>query len=774
MDELRTNHCQSGEREAILDKLAEFTRAIFWEIDARGLITSINPVVEVVLGYRPDELVGRMHVFDFIPDERRDEFRISTLEAFAERRAFRNYANPVLTRDGEPVWMLANGIPVQSPDGNLKGYKGISVDITDRKRSEKALMVKNYTFDLSIAANSIADTGGLITEVNNAFLKLWGYPDRSEVVGKPISHFLDDPETAAEILETLAEKAEWEGNYRAVRRDGSFFIAHGLATTLVDADGRHIGYQSSVIDVSRSKKIEMKLRESEARNRALLNALPDIIFILNEEGVFVDYHAASGDQLLLPPEAFMGKRIQDVLPGEISDPTFAGIQDVRNGLEASPIRYEADIAGVTHFYESRIVACGDDRFLSIVRDITDLRLGEQEQEKLQAQLRQAHKMESVGRLAGGVAHDFNNMLGVILGHVEMAMDKIPPSHPAMEDLQEIHCSAERSADLTRQLLAFARRQPVAPRVLDVNATLQGMLNMLRRQIGEDIELRCRLGKNLWPVRVDPSQIGQMLANLCINARQALPGAGWITIETANDTLNGDFCRENPGSTPGDYVVLTISDNGIGMDRETMDHIFEPFFTTRTPGYGTGLGLSTVYGIVKQSKGYINVESEPGKGSAFRVYLPRSDNPVEPVSKNTVISVSPGGSETIILVEDEKAILDLTGAMLENLGYTVLYASKPSEALDLARTHKNAVRLLITDVIMPEQNGRDLAWSLKNIIPELKCLFMSGYTANVIAHHGVLEEGVHFIAKPFNSRKLAVAVRRILDGEDAVQGYLLQD
>jgi signal transduction histidine kinase/CheY-like chemotaxis protein len=538
---------------------------------------------------------------------------------------------------------------------------------------------------------------------------------------------------------------------------------------VIGPDGALIGYRGIDVDVTKQRDTEAKLRESEARNTALLNALPDIIFMLNGDGVFVDFHASSEARLLIPPDVFLGRSIREVLPGEIAENTISRIETVCRGRDATPFRYEANVASETRYFESRIVACSDDRFLSIVRDITDLRRAELEQEALQAQLRQAHKMESVGRLAGGVAHDFNNMLGVIIGHNEMAMEKTPPSSPVMADLREIQQSAERSAELTRQLLAFARRQSVSPRVLDLNKALDGMLNMLRRLIGEDITLDWLPGKDLWPVLVDPPQMSQMLANLCINARQALPGTGRITIATDNITLGPEFCALKPGSRPGDHVKLSVSDNGCGMDRETIAQVFEPFFTTRKQGQGTGLGLSTVYGIVKQSNGYIDVESEPGLGTTFRVYFPRSTTPAVDFLDEEFMPMAPGGHETIILVEDEKSILDMVATMLANLGYDVLSTSSPSEAVAIARRHRERIRLLITDVVMPELNGRDLAWNLKSIIPDLKCLFMSGYTSEVIAHQGVLEEGVHFIPKPFTSRGLAASVRKALNEPVARQG-----
>ena len=312
------------------------------------------------------------------------------------------------------------------------------------------------------------------------------------------------------------------------------------------------------------------------------------------------------------------------------------------------------------------------------------------------------------------------------------------------------------------MLAFARKQTVSPRVLDLNETIASMLKMLRRLIGEDIELVWLPADNLWKVRIDPSQIDQLLANLCVNARDAIDGVGEITIETQSVHLDVMYCNDHPGCVPGDYVQINISDSGAGMDRETQAHIFEPFFTTKGQGEGTGLGLATVYGIVKQNNGYISVYSELDHGTIFRIYLPRHVEKQEQLSTEDTLEPSQRGSETILLVEDEPTILNLGRRMLETLGYRVLTANTPGEAIEIAEGHAGQIDLLITDVVMPEMNGRDLARRLLFLYPNLKRLFMSGYTADVIAHHGVLDEGVHFVQKPFSMTTLSTRVRQALD------------
>jgi len=402
------------------------------------------------------------------------------------------------------------------------------------------------------------------------------------------------------------------------------------------------------------------------------------------------------------------------------------------------------------------------QFVAIKEDITALKQAEEERALLEEQLQQAQKMESVGHLAGGVAHDFNNILTVIHGYSQIAMMEADPAQPIYGQLKEIRKAAERAAELTQQLLAFARKQVIAPRLLDLNSAIAEMLNMLQRLIGEDIQLTWLPENDLWPVMMDPSQVDQLLANLCVNARDAIDNIGTVTIATLNCSLNEQFCAAYPDAKPGEYVLLSVSDTGCGMDRKTAEHIFEPFFTTKEVGKGTGLGLATVFGIVRQNNGIITVSSEPGAGTKFLIYIPRHTGASRWEQKEESALPPPRGNETILLVEDDRAILDLTALLLEKLGYTVLKANGPTEAIRLAKEHVREITLLVTDVIMPEMNGKDLAVSLKSSNPQLLCLFMSGYTADNIARHGVLEGGVHFIHKPFALSALAVKVREVLD------------
>ncbi len=394
-------------------------------------------------------------------------------------------------------------------------------------------------------------------------------------------------------------------------------------------------------------------------------------------------------------------------------------------------------------------------YIAVQRDITDSL-------NLEAQLLQSRKMEAVGRLAGGVAHDFNNMLGIILGYSELALASLDPADPIYPNLKAIYDTTIRSANLTRQLLTFSRKQIIAPRTIHLNEEVKSIEGLLRRTIGEDIDLVFNLSADLWIVRLDPSQIDQVVVNLAVNARDAMPNGGELAIATDNIRLDEAFCQGHLGFVPGEYVQLTVSDNGCGMDKETLSNVFEPFFTTKGEGKGTGIGLATVYGIARQNKGNILIDSEPGHGTMIRMYFPRhlAAKEVQPAEAR---SPGPtGGNETIALVEDQDMVREMAQSMLERLGYKVLAAADPGEAIRLFETRQEKIHLMVTDVVMPSMNGKELSERIRALRPGIKILFMSGYTADAIAHHGVLEEGVRFIQKPFSFEELSIQVRRALE------------
>ena len=401
-----------------------------------------------------------------------------------------------------------------------------------------------------------------------------------------------------------------------------------------------------------------------------------------------------------------------------------------------------------------------------ISDITELKKIQQEKANHQLEIlkKKAERRESIGRLAGGVAHDFNNMLGVILGYTELALDRVNPTQPLYADLSEIRKAAERCADLTRQLLAFAGRQVVAPKIINLNQTVEEKLKVVRREVGENIHFSWLPGADLWLLNLDPVQIDQMLKNLCDNARDAIAGSGTIIIKTENTTLDEAHCSELPWLIPGEYVQLTVSDNGRGIDKKELDNLFEPFFTTKELFERAGLGLATVYGAVKQNGGFIDVSSKPEQGTSFTIYLPRYVGVKRKAPTEEVVQSTVPGQETILVAEDEPIVLELVTTILEMKGYAVYAASNAHEAIRLAREHAGNINLLLTDVLMPDMNGDELAKKLLADDPSLKCLFMSGHTAHIVTHSGLLDEDIHFIQKPFTVDRLITKVHEVMESE----------
>ncbi len=527
------------------------------------------------------------------------------------------------------------------------------------------------------------------------------------------------------------------------------------------------------IETERSLQLaEEALRESEQRFRSLFQNVPSVAV----QGYALDgtvryWNSASELLYGFSAQEAIGTNLLDlIIPAGIRshvEESLKAMSETQGPIPTAELQLVRKDGARVEVESSQVVVHipgHEPELFCIDVDLTGRKRAEEARESLQAQLNQAQKMESVGRLAGGVAHDFNNMLGVILGFTELSLDSVPPGHPLHDGLMEIRKAAERSADLTRQLLAFARKQTITPKVLDLNETVEGMLKMLRRLIGENIVLTWRPCREVSLLKVDPSQIDQILVNLCVNACDAIEGNGEIHIETTVVTLDPTVCAQHVGFLPGDFVCITVRDSGCGMDAETMKYIFEPFFTTKKVGEGTGLGLATVYGIAQQNNGFVDVSSEKGRGTTFKIYLPRHVPTSVPLPKlsETQKSLEPGHA-TVLLVEDDPALLNMTRAMLVRQGYTVLPASTPSEAVQLAKQYPDEIHLLMTDIIMPDMNGRDLAKALLPIRPRIKRLFMSGYTAEVIAHHGILDEGVRFIQKPFSMKDLAAKLREVLEG-----------
>jgi PAS domain S-box-containing protein len=661
--------------------------------------------------------------------------------------------------------------------------KQLNEEITERKQMEEALRESEAQyralFEGSPDAILLADPEtGIILDANPAACRLLARP-YERIIGlhqSKIHPSQRETYSRAIFNQHITEAREQKGLHPSemavLRPDGSEVPVEILAQ-LVTIKRKKV-LQGVFRDITERKQAEQALCGSEERLRQAVRVsqigifdhdhITDTIYWSPQQREI--YGWGPDETVTLP--AFLDRVYPEdreriaLAVRRAHDPAGDGLFDVEHRI----IRRDGAIRWLTTrsqtFFDGEGGARHPIRTVGAVRDITENKRAEEEREKLQAQLIQAQKMESVGRLAGGVAHDFNNMLSAILGHAELALRRLDHASPLHADLRKIQRAAQRSADLTRQLLAFARKQTIAPKVLDLNETVEGMLKMLRRLIGEDIDVAWVPGRGLWAVKIDPAQVDQILANLLVNARDAIADKGKVTIETENVVLDEAYCAGHRGFVPGRFVMLAVSDDGCGMDREILAHLFEPFFTTKGVGQGTGLGLATVYGIVKQNNGFINVYSEPGKGTSFKIYLPHYATKTVSVPVEGPAQAAKVGTETILLVEDEPMILELSKALLDELGYTVLTARTPGEAIHLAEEHAGQIHLLMTDVVMPEMNGWDLAKRLLSLYPDLRSLFMSGYTANVIAHRGVLEEGIHFMQKPFSINDLAAKVRDALE------------
>jgi len=726
--------------------------------DADGNFRRVNKEWENILGYSTGDLEKRSFL-DFVhPDDLQetiDKTRESSISPVF------NFINRYRCKDGSYRYIEWRSTP------HDKLIYAAARDITERIENEKALRDSEERFkalhNASFGGIAIHDKG-VILECNRGLEELTGY-SRDELIG--INGLLLIAEQSRDtVMKNIMSGYEEPYDAIGIRKNGENFI--------VRIEAKNIPYKGKTVrvtefrDITEQKKSEEALRESEEKLKAVFNAANVGFSITDEQGKYVMYNNWWLNYLGYEADELKQKTNLDIThPDDIETSRNYFLKVIAGELSNYRIEKKFIKKDGSTVWGDLAVSPVKDRegrvqlMVGIVNDITDRKYSEEEREKLQAQLNQSQKMESVGRLAGGVAHDFNNMLGAIFGYTELSLRKIAPDHPVYTYLQDIKKAAERSANLTRQLLAFARKQTVAPKILDLNETVEGMLKMLRQIIGEDISLEWLPSANPVMIKMDPAQVDQLLVNLCVNARDAITDTGKVTIETDKTVFTEADKIKDESILPGDYVVLVISDNGIGMDRETLDHLFEPFFTTKETGRGTGLGLATVYGIVKQNNGFINVYSEPGLGTTFRIYLPQHYAAAVSKEQEPGTKEPDQGHQTLLLVEDEAMLLNINSEILEQLGYTVLTAASPAEALRIAGQHSGHIDLLITDVIMPEMNGRDLADKISVLHPGIRLLFMSGYTASVIAHHGVLEDGVHFLQKPFSLNDLAEKVKETL-------------
>jgi two-component system cell cycle sensor histidine kinase/response regulator CckA len=615
-------------------------------------------------------------------------------------------------------------------------------------------------FESGVAGVIISDFDGNFKEANDAFLRMLGYSHEEMVAGRlnwgvisPLDRVVPDTEERAQLRATgflpLSERVY-------VHKDGRH-IAALVGSAALAGTTECITY---VTDISARKEAETGLRKSEEQYRALFEHSPISKFLCDKDSLrFLAVNDAAIRSYGYSRNEFLRMTLKDILPPEDVQGAVASIRMSEEGM-TKPVsrkhrKKDGSLIDVEISVHSFIVG-GKSTMLTVALDVT-------ERNRMEGQLRQAQKMEAIGCLAGGVAHDFNNLLSIILSYSDMLASSLKSGDPMRDDLEEILGAGKRAADLTRQLLAFSRKQILQPKILDLNVAIGGVAKMLRRLVGTDVELTVVSGIGLGKVKVDPGQVEQVLMNLVVNARDAMPSGGKLTIETANVDLDSSCAAPHVSVKPGKYVMLAVTDTGSGMDAETRERIFEPFFTTKEKGKGTGLGLSTVFGIVQQSEGSVWVYSEPGEGTTIKVYLPQTDGGCEVSIEAAPVIRTRRGSETILLVEDEEAVRALTRTILERHGYHVLEAQNGGDALLICEQHKATIHLLLTDVVMPRMSGRKLAERLAALRPEMKVLFMSGYTDDSIVRHGVLDSDVAFLQKPITPETLTRKLREVIEG-----------
>ncbi|MDB5310255.1 MAG: Blue-light-activated protein [Gemmataceae bacterium] len=733
-----------------------------------GLITSWNPGAERLYGWTAAEAVGR-HISFLVPPDHAEEVAGITARLVRGERV-PSFETVRLRKGGTRVEVAVTASHLQDRDGRLIGFSWIVRDIGDRKRTEEAVRASEARLRAVVESDMLAtffwEEGGGVSEANDAFLAIVGYTRDDVRAGRVSWVAMTPPECRARDLSALAEIARagrcvpYEKEF--VRRDGRRVpILLGAASL----DGG--GGVAFAIDLTERKRLEEQYRDAQQRLLHVVSSSPVVLLTLAVtadqirgidwiSGNLPDVFGHVPDAALDPD--WWRANIHPEDRDRVSAQTHAELFGHGRTSQEYRFRHGDGSYRWTHG-ELRLIRDAAGRPVEVVgswSDITDLK-------NLEEQFRQAQKMEAVGRLAGGVAHDFNNLLTVINGYGEIVLNALPPAHPSRELVGEITKAGGRAAGLTRQLLAFSRQAVLESRVLDVNAMVRDLENMLRRVIGEDVDLATRLAPNLGRVRADPGQLEQAVVNLCVNARDAMPRGGQITVETRDAELDDTYAVAHPDVRPGPYVLVAVTDTGTGMTPEILARIFEPFFTTKEVGKGTGLGLAMVFGFVKQSGGHVAVYSEPGRGTTFKLYLPRVAEAPPAGKAASRPAVMPKGTETVLLVEDEDAVRALGRHVLVMCGYAVLEAGHGREAVRVAEGHAGPIHLLMTDVVMPGgMGGREVAEAVVARHPEARVLYTSGYTDDAVVRHGVLEEGTHFLQKPFAPAALAGKVRAILD------------
>ena len=763
----------SREAERRIRENEERFRAIFGSagigmavVDLQGRLIESNPATQTVLGYSQAELAGMAFSSYSHPGDLDSDMHLFT-ELIQGKRECYQMEKRYISKDGRVIWGLLTASLLRGPSGEPQCCIRIAEDITGRKHFEAARRASEERFRILFECSPdgyfLLDLNGVFLNGNRAAERLAGYR-REELIGKTFQEAgLLSPDEMEKALHMLTRCTQGEPvgfeEFRLIRKDGGTVAVEIQAFPVETTEGKVV--IGAVREITERKRAEQALRESEESSRAIIETAPDGIYIVADTGRIIEVNEAACRQLGHSREHLLRSRLSEIVAPSFSEKATRRLQEMASGIfESAHIRADGTEVPV------EVSAChftfrGQAARLGIARDTTERKRAEKERISLQDQLQQAQKLESIGRLAGGVAHDFNNLLTVINGYGDLVFSQLQEGDPLREHVNEIRKAGERATQLTRQLLAFSRKQIVELKPLDLNAVVAESANMLRRLLEKDIELVADLDPSLGMVMADLGQFHQVLMNLVVNARDAMPGGGKLTIATMNAEVDGSYAAEHLGIAPGQFVVLTVSDTGTGIDKEIREHIFDPFFTTKPDGEGTGLGLSTVHGIVRQCGGCISVLSEPGQGATFKIYLPQMEAAAGRAEVTAPSADKLRGSETVLVVENQEAVRRLAVQALKHYGYRTLEATQGGEALLLAERYSGPIDLILTDVALPLMAGKELAERLSLVRPHIRVLFMSGYSADHISRRGPLDPGALYIAKPFAPKALAAKVREAL-------------